>query len=237
MLNKVTIKNLYSEIREMLFKMIPEKWDSIYLYASIIVDKKKNETGEMFFYYYPKSMIKKNPINVYEIPAKFNIDENSYMILASRLYELIKCLRHECIKLDNTNWTNITISIENVEFLAEYNFDDLMQSIYTIEDRRKIWEYKYLNYPIERFNKVERNMIKQYLHEEENGQHKTTDYSETFYQKHIHNDIKYNMEHEEYIQEEKTNKSNEEQVKQSQDIKKENADFPQIKNQLLKFNK
>ena len=31
-----TIKDLYSEIRKCLFYMIPEKWESIYLYASVI---------------------------------------------------------------------------------------------------------------------------------------------------------------------------------------------------------
>ena len=30
---RTTLKNLYSDIRTLLFKMIPEKWDSIYLYA------------------------------------------------------------------------------------------------------------------------------------------------------------------------------------------------------------
>ena len=74
-----TIKDLYSEIRKCLFYMIPEKWESIYLYASVIQRDNGEETGEMFFYYFPKSIIKRNPINVYQIPQKFNLNEDEYI--------------------------------------------------------------------------------------------------------------------------------------------------------------
>ena len=228
---KNTIKSIYSEIRDQLFKMIPEKWESIYLYASVIEDKHRNENGEMFFYYYPKSIIKKNPVNVYEVPAKFNINEQEYMLFAVRLYDLIKELRHKCIEIDNIVWSNITISIENVEFLAEYNLDDLRNNSYSMDDRRIIWKYKYLNYPMERMTKHEKEMVNRYLQEEEWGQHRTTIYSETFYQKHVHNDIKYN--------EEETKKEiyEEEQIPEKIEPQKEN-NIPNnnIRNQLLKFN-
>lgn len=194
--DKRNLKNLYSAIREILFKMIPEKWDSIYLYASVIEDKNHNENGEMFFYYFPKSILKKNPVNVYEVPAKFNIPENDYMILATKLYELIKNLRHECIKLDNNTWSNLTISIENVEFLVEYNSDDLNNSGYNSDQRRTIWKYKYLGYPIEKVSKQDRQVLDRFLKEEEYGGHGVTIYSETFFQKHIHNDIQYNEDEE-----------------------------------------
>ena len=41
-----TIKDLYSEIRKCLFYMIPEKWESIYLYASVIQRDNGEETQE-----------------------------------------------------------------------------------------------------------------------------------------------------------------------------------------------
>ena len=192
--SRTNLKNLYSDIRELLFRMIPEKWESIYLYASVVENKNHIENGEMFFYYFPKGIIRKNPVNVYEVPAKFNIDENEYMKLANQLYEYIKKLKHECIEIDKIYWSNITISIENVEFLVEYNLDDLNNSLYTNDDRRMIWKYKYLDYPIEKLDKDERKILKKYLDEEEIGQHGVSVYSETFYQKHIHNDIKYNDE-------------------------------------------
>lgn len=79
MLNTSKLRSIYSKIQTQLFYMIPEKWDKIYLYASIIEKANNIQTGEMFFYYYPKGLLKKNPINVYEIPSKFNIDEKAYI--------------------------------------------------------------------------------------------------------------------------------------------------------------
>ena len=55
--------------------MIPEKCDEVYLYATVIVDDENEESGEMFFFYYPKGIIRKRPVNVYEIPSRFNIEE------------------------------------------------------------------------------------------------------------------------------------------------------------------
>ena len=196
-----TIKDLYAEIRKCLFYMIPEKWDSIYLYASVIQRDNGEETGEMFFYYFPQSIIKRNPINVYQIPHKFNLNEDEYVRLTNELYELIKKLRHQCQKYDKVNWSNITISIENVEFLAEYNCDDLMSSNYSNEDRMAIWQYKYLSYPIEKFSKIQREKIQDYINEEEHGLHQNKLYTETFYQPHEHNNVQYdiNKKADEYI--------------------------------------
>lgn len=230
-----TIKSIYSEIRELLFKMIPEKWESIYLYASVIEDKQMGENGEMFFFYYPKSIIKRNPVNVFEVPSRFNINEQEYMSLAVKLYNLIKELRHKCKEIDNILWSNITISIENVEFLAEYNMDDLVNSPYTPEERRIIWKYKYLEYPIERMKKSEREVLKRYLQEEEWGSHPTTIYSETFYQKHIHNNIKYNEE--EYVQEESFKQESSKKIDKHNNIDSSTIEKNKVKNQLLKFDK
>ena len=193
MQKRATIKELYSEIRKYLFYMIPEKWNKIYLYASIIQRENGEETGEMFFYYFPQSILKRNPVNVYQVPAKFNLDAEEYIKLTDELYDLLKQLRHECIRCDKINWSNITISIENVEFLAEYNCEDLITSFYSNEDRMAIWQYKYLNYPIERFKKEQRYRIFEYLQEEERGLHPVIQYVETFYQQHEHNNIQYDI--------------------------------------------
>ena len=73
--------------------MIPEKWDKIYLYASITNQINNLQTGELYFYYYPKGILKKNPVNVYEIPSKFSLDEEMYLQLVEDLYSSIKELR------------------------------------------------------------------------------------------------------------------------------------------------
>ena len=75
------IKEMYEDIQRRIFYMIPEKWEKMYLYASVsdLIDRRK--TGELFFYYIPKGIFKKNPVNVYEIPQKFNLDEKEYQKL------------------------------------------------------------------------------------------------------------------------------------------------------------
>ena len=75
------IKEIYSQIQKQLFYMIPEKWDKVYLYSSILERPNHMETGEMFFYYVPRGVLKKNPVNVYAIPNKFNIREEEYFNL------------------------------------------------------------------------------------------------------------------------------------------------------------
>ena len=67
------MKELYKEIQNSLFDMIPEKWNKIFLYASVIDWVNSLETGEMYFYYIPKGILKREPVNVYEVPNKFNL--------------------------------------------------------------------------------------------------------------------------------------------------------------------
>ena len=89
------IREIYEDIQKKIFYMIPEKWDELYLYASVIERFGKVETGEMFFYYIPRGILRKNPINVYEIPTKFNLEEGEYLRLVELLYDKIKELRNE----------------------------------------------------------------------------------------------------------------------------------------------
>ena len=123
------IKEMYEEIQRKLLYIIPEKWESIYLYSSVIENPKKGQTGELFFYYIPKGIFRKNPVNVYEVPSKFNIDETQYVSLVQKLYEDIKQLREEFKKTTQGKmWTNLTISITNIKFRAEYSYEDLINN-------------------------------------------------------------------------------------------------------------
>ena len=81
------IKEMYEDIQRHIYYMIPEKWDKMMLYASVSDLIDKNKTGELFFYYIPKGIFKKNPINVYEIPQRFNLDEKEYIRLVNLLYD------------------------------------------------------------------------------------------------------------------------------------------------------
>lgn len=165
MITTTNIKNIYSNIQEQLFFMIPEKWEKVYLYASIMELIDGRETGEMFFYYYPKGILKKKPINVYEIPNRFDIDENAFMKLVNKLYETIKSLRNEFKNESFKLWSNVTISIANLKFTVEYSYENLINSKYTKEDRHNIWVYKNLEKPLDSFKKEEKVKILQYLDE------------------------------------------------------------------------
>lgn len=194
MKNTPRIKSLYAKIQTQLFYMIPEKWDKIYLYASIVEKANNIQTGEMFFYYFPKGILKRNPVNVYEIPYIYNIDEEAYNTLINKLYETIKELRREFEKEGLKLWSNLTISIANLKFNIEYDYEDLNTSKYTNEERHIIWNYKYLGFPIERLSKKDRKMLENYLIEEKLLNKEIGTYSEGMYNFKVHNIIEYNRE-------------------------------------------
>lgn len=158
------IKEIYEDIQKKLYYMIPEKWESLYLYSSVLDEPdKEGKTGELFFYYIPKGIFKKKPINVYEIPSKFNLDEMQYMKLVEGLYEKIKELRKEFMKSERGKiWTNITIIIHSFKFKVEYDYTDLINSDFSNFERHVIWRYEYLGIGIEQLNKEEKEIIKRY---------------------------------------------------------------------------
>lgn len=196
MIAKSIIQEHYDKILKQLFYMIPEKWDSVYLYASVVDHFKEVQTGEMFFYYFPKSIIRKNPINVYEIPAKFNIDEHGYLKLAENLYNEIKLLRNAMIAIGEETWSNVTIWVKECKFNAEYSYENLQQSRYTNDDRHLIWRHKYLGIPLSSYSKKEKNMIEEYLEEKRHKVNKKSTYQEAIYEKTVSNIMEYNKKYE-----------------------------------------
>lgn len=158
------IKEMYEDIQKRIFYMIPEKWDKMYLYASVkdLIDGQK--TGELFFYYIPKGIFKKNPVNVYEIPQKFNLDEKEYLKLVNILYKKIVALREEFKKIEIVStWTNVTMKIEGIQFKVEYDYEDLNKSKFSNYERHIIWRYNYLGIKEEQLNKKEREILEKYL--------------------------------------------------------------------------
>ena len=87
---------------------------------------------------------------MYEIPTKFNIDEEDYNKLVNKLYETIKLLYKEFEDAGEKLWSNIIVSIEDYQFKVEYRYEDLLMSSYDSYDRHIIFKYKYLNFPIEK---------------------------------------------------------------------------------------
>ena len=197
--NTKKIRERYEEIQRKLFYMIPEKWDEVYLYASVIERLGSLQTGELFFYYIPKGLLKRKTINVYEIPSKFNIDEQEYLKLVEILYRNIKELREEFKKSNQKIWSNLTIIIKKSKFRVEYNYDDLQNSDYNNYERHIIWTYKYLKQGIECCNKEERKILQRYL----NGPKQLNSnqaYEEGVYIKNIRNIVDYETAGYESIQ-------------------------------------
>lgn len=193
MLNNANTKIIYSKIQKQLFYMIPEKWNKIYLYASIIERINNLETGELFFYYFPKGILRKNPVNSYEIPAKFNLNEEEYIKLAETLYNMIKELKKEFKKSEEKTWDSVTIKIENFHFTVEFHYNDEFMSE---EEQHLIWSYQNLGIPLKSYTKKEKQFILKYLQAEAINPHKVEIYTEPMYHNSKKNVVQYNRENE-----------------------------------------
>lgn len=155
------MKEKYESIQNYIFALIPEKWEEIYLYASVYKEEHNSQSGELFFYYLPKGIIKRKFINVYEVPKRFNINEEQYLKIVSELFTCIKSLRQDFIDTEQEIWTNVTISIANFKFKVEYNYKDLPITEREIFERNVIWKYKYLK--IGGDSREERKILDQYF--------------------------------------------------------------------------
>lgn len=232
-------RTIFNEIQKKLFYMIPEKWEAIYLYASIVEESFKKPVGEMYFYYLPKGILKRKPVNVYQIPTMFNIEEESYNEIIQELYLDIKSLRELHREIKKELWTNITISIQNFQFKIEYAFEDVgKNSEFTPYERHIIWRYKNIDSDINHLTNEEKDIVKRYfdsdliLFEKENNQI----YTENSYKLPVHNIIDYektltieaalaSSEHDENNEEVKKKPSSKEEKKE----KKENRKNKELK--------
>lgn len=209
------IKQIYEVIQKMIFYMIPEKWDKLYLYSSVIDMPEGETSGELYFYYIPKGILKKKPVNVYEIPNKFNIDENEYLKLVKALYDKIKQLREEFKKSESgTLWSNITIIIENLKFKVEYNYENLNNHHFDSYERHIIWRYKYLGISQEQVNKRDKEILNRYLLGARMISRKEN-YEAGIYIKDIENIVAYNTV-KEYEQKEEYMPQQEQKVRKNQ---------------------
>ena len=176
------IQKIYTEIQRQLFYMIPEKWNKVYLYSSILERANNLESGELYFYYIPSGILKKNPVNVYEIPNKFSIKEEEYLRLVDKLYSKIKKLRKLCIENGEEKWNIVIISIADFKFNVEYFYEDSSLSRFSSYEKHLIFRHIYLDYPITSFNKNERNVIDRYINEVRFNKPRKKVYSEVMYE-------------------------------------------------------
>lgn len=187
--NTKRIKEIYEEIQRKIFYAVPGKWDELYLYASIIDRLGKIQTGEMYFYFMPKGILRRKFINVYEVPSKYDIEEDEYMKLVELLYDEIKLLREEFAKSGQKIWSNITISIKNSRFKIEYNYDNLLGGQEAYYNHHIYWRNKYLH--IEPHSKKEKRAMEEYLTNRKPSRKKDEEYDTGIYLKRQTNIITY----------------------------------------------
>lgn len=126
-------------------------------------NRRRKRNWRIIFLLCSKRNIKKKPVNVYEIPSKFNIDESEYLKLVDGLYSKIKRLRQEFKKLElGETWSNVTIVIHNARFMVEYDYENLKENPLTSYERHVIWRCKYLGITFEQLNKEEKEILKKY---------------------------------------------------------------------------
>ena len=234
MKNDERIMEIHKEIQQNILHMIPEKFKKVCLYASIIEGHKKTN-GEMFFYYFPSGILKKNPINVYEIPELFIIDEEQYSKLEEKLYQSIQNLDGYYKSKDKKKWSNLTITISDNKYKVEFNYDNLIATKFNSMDRHIIWRYKYLDLPIESFNRKERKIIEKYFDSVEYYNANYVVYEENIYEKQKVLIMDYNKE-ENKSKSSFEEKDNEGASKKSpQDHISKDANKKSTKNQLLNY--
>ena len=187
--NTKKIKELYENIQRKLFDIVPGKWDELYLYASIIERLGKVQVGEMYFYFMPRGILKRKFINVYEVPNKYNIEEEEYLKLVELLYDEIKELREEFRKTNQKVWSNLTISIKNDRITYTFCYDNLLGGQDEYYDHHIYWRKKYLH--IEPCGKKEEKAFNKYLSTRNLEVPKSDEYTTGIYLKRQVNVVKY----------------------------------------------
>ena len=160
-----------SQIQELIYYIIPEKWKNIELYISM--PDMGIRKGEMFFYYLPNSIFKRQYINCYEVPYMFNISEKEYSDIMSKLYNKFMILKEELNK-NNRQIEEIYVHITKTNYIMEIATDNLvlkrkdirrnMLMLYSSYENHIIW--RYLNLNILPDEKKEKEIITRYLNSE-----------------------------------------------------------------------
>ena len=160
-----------SQIQELIYYIIPEKWKNIELYISM--PDMGIRKGEMFFYYLPNSIFKRQYINCYEVPYMFNISEKEYSDIMSKLYNKFMILKEELNK-NNRNVEEIYVHITKDKYVMEIATDDIilkkkdirknMLMLYSSYENHIIW--RYLNLNILPDEKRDKEIVRKYLNSE-----------------------------------------------------------------------
>ena len=157
-----------SQIQELIYYIIPEKWKNIELYVSM--PDSRIRKGELFFYYLPNSIFKRQYINCYEVPYMFNISEKEYSDIMSKLYNKFMILKEELNK-NNRQVEEIYVHITKEKYVYEIatdnvrlrkeNIENNMLNLFTSYENHIIW--RYLNLGIFPDDRKEKEIIGRYI--------------------------------------------------------------------------
>lgn len=157
-----------SQIQELIYYIIPEKWKNIELYVSM--PDSRIRKGELFFYYLPNGIFKRQYINCYEVPYMFNISEKEYSDIMSKLYNKFMILKEELNK-NNRQVEEIYVHITKEKYVYEIatdnvrmkkeNIENNMLNLFTSYENHIIW--RYLNLGIFPDDRKEKEIIGRYL--------------------------------------------------------------------------
>lgn len=157
------INEVLEKIQKILVFMIPEEVKDIKLYAT--VNESQNYKGELFFYYKPKKIFNSRYINCYEIPAIFDIEEQEFSNLISKLYNYILILNDYNSQImsqkSKKNWNNITIVITSDKVITETSNINFKEGVFSSYERHIIWRNKYLGIKPKFFE--EKQILKKYF--------------------------------------------------------------------------
>ena len=118
-------------------------------------------------YYIPKGILKRKPVNCYEVPELFDIDEEDYSRLITSLYNIIKNLRDNYKDYRNIRFTTLDVVCTNKEFIIKYGFENLLNSNYNQEERHLIWRYENLQIDLDSLDRNDRKILEDYIQESE----------------------------------------------------------------------
>ena len=122
-------------IANKLQDILPQGWKKVIFYAEVTDD-----AYEMFYYVYTSEI--ERPIQCYDLPDSYEIDEDQIDKVFEDLYEPLREERSALIAEGKEPWTNYTLALSNDgSFKVNYDFTSLEDGGY---EYRKAWKKKYI---------------------------------------------------------------------------------------------
>lgn len=129
--NNDYIQNIADE----LMGLVSTEWNRLLFYSEV-------DCGACQLYYCYQKPETKEFINFSQFPDVLGVTDDEINQMDLRLTYLVLGM-HEQMVNDNSDWTAVTLQIENdLNFNIDYTYDDLDES--SVRTRRKKWKEKYL---------------------------------------------------------------------------------------------